>query len=101
MERERLSLLVYFLSLHPRFVSLFYSSLKLEPGRETVMIVLICIFLSTISKEREILASLVYFSGLYPFFASLFCSGLRPNPGRDTVTLGQISNSFWLNNFVV
>ena len=42
-ERERLASLVYFLSLHALFMSLFQLSLKPDPGRYTVTLVPICI----------------------------------------------------------
>ena len=61
--------LVYFSSLHPRFASIFQSSL-------------LSIF------QAYILASRVYFSRV---------EINRTQAGRDTLTLGPISNSRWSN----
>ena len=79
-----------FFSLHNRFASLFQSSLKLDPGRDTVTLGLIFIspFYSLQLKRKTCFSCL--FLSLHPRFASLFESNLKLDPCRDTVTLGLI-----------
>ena len=97
--------LIYFSSLHPRFASLFQSSL-LYIFRAYILALRVyfsqvsCIFFNSTSSLREfiLVESLVYFSSLHHFFASIFQLSLLSILQAYTVALQVYFIRVKLNN---